>query len=75
MYVVPLWYINVEYLIMLSRLLNFRTILATVAILIVIGTVFYSQYISKKIAADERRKIEQWVEAVKACLLYTSRCV
>ncbi len=51
---------------MFSRLLNFKSILASVAILIVIGTIFYSQYISKKIAADERRKIEQWVEAIKA---------
>lgn len=51
---------------MLSRLLNFRIILATIAIPIVLGTVFYSQYISKKIAADETRKIEQWVEAIKA---------
>jgi signal transduction histidine kinase len=58
---------------MLSRLLNFRTILASVAILIVIGTIFYSQYISKKIATDEKRKIVQWVEAVKAnSSLYTT---
>jgi signal transduction histidine kinase len=51
---------------MLSRLLHFKSILASVAVFIVIGTVFYSQYISKKIAADERRKIEQWAEAIKA---------
>ncbi|MFY7964312.1 MAG: sensor histidine kinase [Chitinophagaceae bacterium] len=50
---------------MFLRLLNIKSILALVAILIVIGTIFYSQYISKKIAADERRKIEQWVEAIK----------
>jgi nitrogen-specific signal transduction histidine kinase len=50
---------------MLSRLLNFRTILAFVAILIVTGTIFYSQYIAKKLAVDESRKIEQWAEALK----------
>lgn len=50
---------------MLSRFFNFKTILATIAILIVSGTIFYSQYIAKKIAIDERKKIEQWAEAVK----------
>lgn len=35
------------------------------AILIVSGTIFYSQYLARKIARDERRKVEQWVEAGK----------
>jgi len=51
---------------MFSRFLNFKNILAIVAILIVSGTIFYSQYIAKKIAIEERRKIEQWGDAVRA---------
>ena len=51
---------------MFSRFLNFKSLLTAIAILIVSGTIFYSQYIAKKIALDERRKIEQWAEAVKA---------
>ncbi len=59
-------YINLFVIkIMLQRLTNFKTILAIVAILIVSGTIIYSQYIAKKLAAEERIKIEQWAEAVK----------
>jgi signal transduction histidine kinase len=50
---------------MLSRFLNLKNILAAIAILIVSGTIFYSQYIAKKIATDETKKIEQWAESVK----------
>lgn len=50
---------------MLSRFINFKTILALIAILIVGGTILYSQYLAKKIARDERIKIEQWAEAVQ----------
>ena len=50
---------------MFSRFLNFKNILAAIAILIVSGTIFYSQYIAKKIAEEERRKIEQWADAIK----------
>ena len=50
---------------MFTQLLNWRTLLAIVAIGIVTGTVFYSNYLSKKIAADEKMKIEQWAEAAK----------
>ena len=35
--------------------------LALVAIIIVSGTIFYSQYLAKKIAREERQKVEQWV--------------
>jgi signal transduction histidine kinase len=51
---------------MLQQLLNWRTGLAAIAIGIVIGTIFYSQYLARKIAADERKKVEQWVEASKS---------
>src|SRR5215207_10003885 len=50
---------------MFSQLFNWRTLLAIVAIAIVTGTIFYSNHLAKKIAAGERLKIEQWVEAEK----------
>lgn len=50
---------------MFSQLLNWRTGLAAIAIAIVIGTIFYSNYISKKIAADERKKVNVWVQSLK----------
>ena len=50
---------------MFTQFLNWRTLLAIVAIGIVTGTIFYSNYLSKKIAADEKMKIEQWAEAAK----------
>lgn len=37
--------------------------LAAAAIAIVSGTIFYSNYLAKKIASEEKRKIEQWVAA------------
>src|SRR5204863_5998002 len=48
---------------MFRQIINWKTGLALVAILIVIGTIFYSQYLAKKIARDERHKVEQWVRA------------
>ena len=35
------------------------------AIGIATGTIFYSQYLAKKIAAEEKQKVAQWVEAGK----------
>ncbi|MFY7839913.1 MAG: sensor histidine kinase, partial [Lacibacter sp.] len=48
---------------MLGQYFNWRTLLALVAILIVTGTIFYSNYLAGKIAVEERQKVEQWVEA------------
>jgi signal transduction histidine kinase len=53
---------------MFQQLLNWRTGLAAIAIFIVTGTIFYSQYLARKIANDERQKVEQWVEASKSLL-------
>ncbi len=50
---------------MFSNLLNWRSGLAIFAIAIVTGTIFYSQYIAKKIAADERKKVNVWVQSLK----------
>ncbi len=50
---------------MLGQYFNWRTLLALVAIGIVTGTIFYSNYLAGMIAKDERQKVEQWVEAGK----------
>lgn len=50
---------------MFLQLFNWRTLLALVAIVIVSATIFFSDFLSKKIAREEKQKIEQWVEAVK----------
>ncbi len=49
---------------MFPQLFNWRTTLAIVAMAIVTVTIFYSNFLSKKIAADEKQKIEQWLQAV-----------
>src|SRR3954466_1843439 len=48
---------------MIRSLISWRTALALVAIAIVTGTIFYSQYLSQKIISEERQKVRQWVEA------------
>lgn len=50
---------------MFTQFFNWRTLLAFIAIVIVTGTIFYSNHLAKKIAVEERQKIEQWAEAVK----------
>jgi K+-sensing histidine kinase KdpD len=53
---------------MLGEIFNWRTLLAAVAIAIVTGTIFYSNYLGRKIAREERQKVEEWVEASNALL-------
>src|SRR4249919_3226128 len=53
---------------MIQPWLNWRTALAIVAIAIVSGTIFYSQYLASKIAKEERQKVQLWVEASKSIL-------
>jgi signal transduction histidine kinase len=48
---------------MRQQIFDLRTILGLIAILIVTGTVFYSDYLADKIAREERQKVQQWVEA------------
>jgi signal transduction histidine kinase len=50
---------------MFGQLLHFRTWLAVIAVAIVTGTVFYSKYLAKKIAVEERQKVNVWVQALK----------
>ncbi|WP_188932156.1 sensor histidine kinase [Puia dinghuensis] len=53
---------------MIRSLLNWRSFLALAGIVIVTATIFYSQYLAKKIAADERQKVDLWVAASKSVL-------
>ncbi len=53
---------------MIQQWFNWRTALAFIAICIVSGTIFYSQYLAKKIAHEERQNVEAWVEAQKTIL-------
>jgi signal transduction histidine kinase len=48
---------------MYPQFFNWRLLLALVAIFIVSGTIFYSQYLANKIAKEEKEKVEEWVEA------------
>jgi signal transduction histidine kinase len=57
---------------MIQPLFNWRTGLALIAIAIVSGTVFYSQYLASKIGHEERQKVEEWKEATKLLLQDTT---
>lgn len=50
---------------MFRQLFNLRSALALIAVAIVTGTIFYSNFLSKKIEVEEREKISQWIEANK----------
>lgn len=50
---------------MFRQIINWKTGLALVAILIVIGTIFYSQYLAKKIAAEEKLRVEDFGKKLK----------
>ena len=66
---------------MFRQLLNWRTVLAFIAILIVSGTIFYSRYVSRKIAKEERARVTAFGESLKIkalsddpnVLLFTNR--
>ena len=50
---------------MFGQLSNIRTWLALVAVAIVSGTIFYSNYLAKKIAVEERQKVNVWIQSLK----------
>ncbi|MGH2565157.1 MAG: sensor histidine kinase, partial [Ginsengibacter sp.] len=50
---------------MLGQLFNLRAWLAVIAVAIVTGTIFYSNFLAKKIALEERQKVSVWVQALK----------
>ncbi len=58
---------------MITQLFNWRTALALVAIAIVTGTIFYSGYLSNKIALAEREKVDIWVQSLKTRALATEQ--
>ncbi len=53
---------------MIQPWLNGKSFLFVIAACIVTGTIFYSQYLAKKIALDEKKKVELWVEAQKTII-------
>ena len=48
---------------MFQQIINWRVLVAIVAILIVSGTIVYSRYLANKIANEEKQKVEEWVAA------------
>jgi signal transduction histidine kinase len=53
---------------MFQQIINWRTLVAIIAILIASGTIVYSRYLANKIAIEEKQKVEEWVEAGKFIL-------
>jgi len=53
---------------MYPQFFNWRVVLALVAILIVSGTIFYSKYLANKIANEEKKKVQEWVDASNSIL-------
>lgn len=53
---------------MIQQWFNWRTFFILAALSIVSGTIFYSDYLSKKIANEEKQKVETWVEAQRTIL-------
>lgn len=58
---------------MIQQWFNWRTLLTLFAVCIVTGTIFYSNYLSKKIAAEEAQKVGTWVEAQRTILNATDQ--
>src|SRR4051812_10175735 len=58
---------------MIRHWFNWRTVLTLFAICIVSGTIFYSNYLSKKIANEEKQKVETWVEAQRTIINATDQ--
>ncbi|MFM2359655.1 MAG: hypothetical protein RLY16_1648 [Bacteroidota bacterium] len=58
---------------MFSALFNWRTGLGIIAIAIVTGTIFYSNYLARKIARDEREKVDVWVQSLKTRAVTTDQ--
>jgi signal transduction histidine kinase len=50
---------------MIRQAFNWRTGIALIAVAIVIGSIFYSNFLANKIAAEERKKVNVWVQALK----------
>ena len=57
---------------MIKLFLNVRTVLAVIGLAIVLGSLFYVNYLSAKIAKTEKQKVETWVEAQRTLLNTTN---
>jgi len=53
---------------MIQHLFNWKSLLFLIAMIIVSGTIVYSQYVAKQIAVEERKNVEAWVEAERTIL-------
>lgn len=53
---------------MLRQIINWKTLLALIAVIIVTGTIFYSRYLARKIAREEKQKVEEWVRAGRSVI-------
>lgn len=61
--------INIQYFrTMIQQWFNGKTLLFLIAVSIVTGTIFYSRYLSQKIADDEKQRVETWVTAQKTIM-------
>lgn len=49
---------------MFPQVFNLRNVLGLIAIAIVTASIFFSNFLAKKIAAEERTKVSQYVEAI-----------
>jgi len=58
---------------MIQQWLNWRGVLTLIAIVIVTATIAYSNYLSKKIGAEEKQKVEAWVEAQRTIMNATDQ--
>ena len=56
---------------MRETLFNWRFLLLLLAISLVVSTVWYSRILAKKIALEERRSVEAWVEAERTIMYST----
>lgn len=52
----------------LPQWFNWKALLTCIAILLVSGTIFYSQYVSGRIGREERKNVAAWVEAQRTIL-------
>ena len=58
---------------MITQVFNWRTALSLIAIAIASGTIFYSNYLARKLAADERKKVNVWVQSLKTRAVVTEQ--
>jgi hypothetical protein len=58
---------------MFNQIFNWRSLLVLAAIAIASGSIFYSNYLAKKIAQDERKKVNVWIQSLKTRAVVTEQ--